>query len=298
MLAPARGIAASVGFGSFANHILHNQEYLPTMPSSRLSRLRWVLRTQFGLDAGVALRGVRGTPRFLSDWLRFRHLGGTTTEWVPCLHDHSAPSGDARGEYFWQDLYVAQKVFRASPVRHIDVGSRVDGFVAHVAAFRQLDVVDIRPLASDIPGVRFLQHDMMGDAPPASLQADSVSCLHALEHFGLGRYGDPLNPRGHERGFRNLAAMTLAGGSLYVSVPVGKPRVQFNANRVADPREVFEWADAVGMTIEEFALVSEGKAPQVQLDQCAGAERAARLDYALGIYVLRKPTPPVPALGS
>jgi hypothetical protein len=29
---------------------------------------------------------------------------------------------------------------------------------------------------------------------------DSLSCLHALEHFGLGRYGDPIDPRGHEKG--------------------------------------------------------------------------------------------------
>lgn len=266
------------------------------MPSSRLSRLRWVLCTQFGLDAGIALRGIRGTPRFLLDWFRFRHLGGKATEWLPCLHDRSAPSGDARGEYFWQDLYVAQKLFRAAPARHIDVGSRVDGFVAHVAAFRQLDVVDIRPLESDIPGVRFFQHNMIDDAPPASLQADSVSCLHALEHFGLGRYGDPLDPRGHERGFRNLAAMTLAGGSLYLSVPVGRPRVQFNANRIVDPREVFKWAAGAGMTVEEFALVSDGQAPQIQLDPAAAAERAARLDYALGLYVLRKAVASSPPL--
>lgn len=263
-----------------------------------MKQLRWILASQFGIDVGLALRGVLRTPGFLRDRAKFRKLGGTTEEWRPCLHDRSAASGDARGEYFWQDLYVAQKIHRAAPTRHIDVGSRVDGFVAHVASFRQLDVVDIRPLNSDIPGVRFLQCDMTAPTLPATLRADSVSCLHAIEHFGLGRYGDPLDPTGHIRGFGNLAAMTLAGGTLYLSLPVGRPRVQFNANRVIDPRAVFEWAHTAGMAVAELALVHEGQAPQIQLEPLASAERAARLDYALGIYVLRKPAPASALLGA
>jgi hypothetical protein len=40
---------------------------------------------------------------------------------------------------------------------------------------------------------------------------DSISCLHALEHFGLGRYGDRLDPNGHETGFLKLLDMLKPG---------------------------------------------------------------------------------------
>lgn len=67
----------------------------------------------------------------------------------PCLGDHKAVSGVGRGAYFYQDLWVARHIFQHVPERHIDVGSRVDGFVAHVAAFREVEAIDIRPLSDD-----------------------------------------------------------------------------------------------------------------------------------------------------
>ena len=60
----------------------------------------------------------------------------------------------------------------------MDVGSRGDGFIAHLAAFRDVEVADIRPLPAIIPHVTFIQADMMGTLP-ADLKGccESVSCL-------------------------------------------------------------------------------------------------------------------------
>lgn len=262
------------------------------MLKARLNRVRWVLGAQYGFDPIITVRGIARTPRFLRDWFAFRKSSVPSIELMPCLQDWNDSSGNARGEYFWQDLYVAKEVFRAQPTRHIDVGSRVDGFVAHVAAFRELDVIDIRPLRSDIPGVRFLRQDMMADDVPSELQADSVSCLHALEHFGLGRYGDPLDVRGHVLGFRNLARMTAPGGRLYLSVPIGRPRVLFNANRIFHPREVLELANENGMILDRLAVIRDGAAPQEEPSILEALEREATKDYALGIFQLRKPSLP------
>ena len=52
---------------------------------------------------------------------------------MPCLGDRYDPSGAASGHYFYQDLLVARRIYERRPVRHVDVASRVDGFVAHVA---------------------------------------------------------------------------------------------------------------------------------------------------------------------
>jgi SAM-dependent methyltransferase len=151
----------------------------------------------------------------------------------PCLRDRYQESGIARGHYFNQDLLVARRVFANQPETHVDIGSRIDGFVAHVAAFRPITVLDIRQLPDTIPNVRFVQCDIMHDIPPELVEStDSLSCLHALEHFGLGRYGDPVDYDGYLKGFENLYRILKPGGRLYFSVPMGPQRIEFDAHRV------------------------------------------------------------------
>jgi len=151
----------------------------------------------------------------------------------PCLKDKCAESGTACGHYFHQDLLVASRVHENAPRRHIDVGSRIDGLVAHVAAFRQIEVIDIRALSTAHKNIKFLQADIMSPLrPDLSNACDSLSCCHALEHFGLGRYGDPIRHDGHIVGFSNLVSMLQQSGKMYFSVPIGPQRIEFNAHRV------------------------------------------------------------------
>ncbi len=77
----------------------------------------------------------------------------------PMLLDYANPAGVANGHYFFQDLWAAQKIFAARPERHFDIGSRIDGFVAHVLSFMPVSVMDIRPLTSNVPGLTFVQAD-------------------------------------------------------------------------------------------------------------------------------------------
>ena len=197
-----------------------------------LLRLYWLLRAQFGIDPIKPLRSLRGLPRFVRDYFRFRSSYTGRLELLPCLHDWHEEGGATKLEYFWQDLLVARKIFAARPERHVDVGSRVDGFVAHVASFREIEVFDVRPISTQIPGVTFRQADLMQPVAGMADYCDSVSCLHALEHFGLGRYGDPIDPKGFERGLANMAALLRKDGVFYLSVPIGVERVEFNAHRV------------------------------------------------------------------
>jgi hypothetical protein len=151
----------------------------------------------------------------------------------PCLKDKCAESGTANGHYFHQDLLVATRVHSNAPQRHIDVGSRIDGLVAHIAAFREVEAIDIRALTTAHTNIKFLQADIMAPLRPDLINAcDSLSCCHALEHFGLGRYGDPIRHDGHIVGLANLASMLQISGKLYFSVPIGPQRIEFNAHRV------------------------------------------------------------------
>ena len=74
-------------------------------------------------------------------------------KFMPCLHDRYEEGGATKSEYFWQDLLVARAIHAAKPVKHVDIGSRVDGFVAHVASFREIEVFDVQPISTVVPGV-------------------------------------------------------------------------------------------------------------------------------------------------
>ncbi|WP_395742599.1 DUF268 domain-containing protein [Prosthecobacter sp.] len=192
----------------------------------------------FGVNTRKTAQTARTLPTYFKELkLLRRQLAGATdfpiTKNIPCLEDRYAEGGTARGHYFHQDLLVARRVFQNNPEKHLDIGSRIDGFVAHVASFRAIDVMDIRPLSNEIPNIHFVQADLMQPMDKA-LQGsyDSMSCLHALEHFGLGRYGDPIQHDGHLVGLKNMGALLKTGGKFYFSTPIGPQRIEFNAHRV------------------------------------------------------------------
>ena len=184
--------------------------------------------------------------------------------------------------YFLQDLWAARRVYERRPASHLDVGSRLDGFVAHLLTFMPVTVVDIRPLAHPPAGLTFVRGDALTLAEIPTDSAESLSSLHTVEHFGLGRYGDPIDPAGWRRGLAALARVLRPGGTLYLSVPVGRQRLEFNAQRVFHPRTV---PDALApLQLTHFAAIG---------DDGVLADPADPDDYAMavnacGLYELTK----------
>lgn len=247
----------------------------------------FVLLVSLGLDIR-SIAALRYLPRYISQYAQFKKLGGSVTHKFPVLKDYAAQAGAARGHYFHQDLLVASLIYQANPVRHIDVGSRIDGFVAHVASFRKIEVMDVRDLCdTGHSNISFLKADLMNALKVSEGIADSISCLHAIEHFGLGRYGDPLNPNGHIQGFNNLLRMLKQGGILYISFPIGRSNeVHFNAHRVFGCDEIFSWADmADQMELLRFDYVDDDGNLHKNIDL-----NKTKLDvkYGCGIYTFKK----------
>lgn len=192
----------------------------------------------FGLDLEQLLRALRGVPAFVRDLARLVPQGrGAGRPFPfgglrPCPADRYGAAGSVSEHYFYQDWHVAGRIHSRNPRRHVDVGSRLDGFVASVAAFREIEVFDIRPLALDVPTIKFRRIDLMDPLPELDGYCDSVSSLHAIEHFGLGRYGDRLDYMGHLAGLDRVHRLLQPGGQFYFSVPIGPQRIEFNAHRV------------------------------------------------------------------
>jgi SAM-dependent methyltransferase len=200
----------------------------------------------------------------------------------PVLEDFGADAGHASGHYFFQDLWAARKIFERRPQRHIDIGSRMDGFVAHLLTFMPVTVLDIRPLASEVPGLEFVQADATNLVGLADSSVDSISSLHAVEHFGLGRYGDEVDPDGWRKAMISLQRVLRPGGRLYFGVPVGHERLCFNAHRIFAPTQVLE--TFVDLKLVSFAGVGDsGKfLGDIRPEQLATSE------YACGLFEFTK----------
>lgn len=249
-----------------------------------------------GIDRGRTARRHRESPLVDLDEQRFesQRAASQYADAFPMgrsyriYGERTGSSGTASGHYFHQDLLVAREIHSRNPHRHIDVGSRVDGFVAHVASFRTIEVLDIRPLPP-VQGIVFRRADLM--QLPADLvgAADSVSCLHALEHFGLGRYGDPVEFDGWLHGLRSLTRMLQPGGMLYLGLPTGaEQRVEFNAHRVFSLpflRDVL----SNDFVVERCAFVHDDGHLTEQVDlRSTDAERGFGAHCGCSIWVLRR----------
>lgn len=162
--------------------------------------------------------------------------------------------------YFWQDLWAAQKIFQNNPKEHCDIGSRIDGFIAHLLSFRKnIKLFDIRPLTHEIPGVEFVKCDATNLEEIKDESIMSLSALCSLEHFGLGRYGDPIDPEACFKCFTAIQKKMQKGGRLYISVPVGKEHLEYNAHRVF-------FAETIVKAFDEMNLLEYSSAFREKID--------------------------------
>lgn len=203
-----------------------------------LSRRIHSIFVQFGLDPLKALNSARGIPFFFKDLHRYRQLAKgnadamAVSEFFPILSDRFASNGNLDPHYFYQDLWAARKIYNNNPSRHVDIGSSVATFVSHLLSFRAVEIVDVRPLPLAIDGLTTTVTDATHMTGYEDSSLESISTLHAVEHFGLGRYGDPVHPTAHLTFMRALARVLKPQGRLYFSVPCGVEQLVFNAHRI------------------------------------------------------------------
>ena len=158
--------------------------------------------------------------------------------------------------YFWQDLWAAKKIIAEGVKEHFDIGSRVDGFIAHLlAANIDVTMIDVRPFPAKVAHLHTIVDNATNLHQIEDESIDSMSALCSIEHFGLGRYGDPIDPDSCFKCFDSIQKKLRKGGQLYISLPIGRERVEFNAHRVFYAQTVLECFSELHLI--EFSCTTE-----------------------------------------
>ena len=249
-----------------------------------------LILNQFGINPIQFIKSIKSIYKYFLDLYKFKKINNTKLYLKPCLTDWQEESGSINNEYFWQDLVVSQMINEKCPVRHIDIGSRIDGFVAHVASFREIEVFDVRPIYTLIPNVIFRQSDFMlfNFSSNKFGFCDSLSCLHTIEHFGLGRYGDTIIKDGYLIGLKNMTSLINKGGYFYFSTPIGIERVEFNANRVFNPLKISNIIKNFGFDLIKLLIIKDGKNIEV-VNICEDEiDLLSKEEYNLGVFIFVK----------
>ena len=189
--------------------------------SWRRSRLRKAALIEFRGEFDEFRRSSERSPRRLSfDWI----------EPFPCLDERTANTEDFARDYLLHTAWAARVLAETRPPQHVDISSYVY-FAALVSAFVPIAYYEYRPADLPLSNLTSRRCDLLA-LPFSDASVPSLSCMHVVEHVGLGRYGDPLDPDGDLKATSELQRVLAVGGDLLFVVPIGHPRVVFNAHRI------------------------------------------------------------------
>lgn len=155
--------------------------------------------------------------------------------------------------YIYHPAWAARILAKTKPEFHVDISSTLN-FCTLVSAFIPIKFYDFRPAKIDLTGLQSNRADLTHlSFPDASIE--SLSCMHVVEHIGLGRYGDALDPDGDLKAISELKRVVKKNGTLLFVVPVGQPVIRFNAHRIYAYDQIVSAFQ--GFKLKQFALIDD-----------------------------------------
>ncbi len=197
----------------------------------------------------------------------------------PCLDDRTALT-EFDPHYTYHPAWAARIVAKIAPAVHIDIASSLH-FCTIVSAFVPVEYYEFRPAELTLSGLKTNRADLVALPFPSGSVA-SLSCMHVVEHVGLGRYGDPIDPQGDLKSIAELRRVLKKGGSLLFVVPVGRPVIRFNAHRIYSFEQVVSYFP--DLHVEQFALVDDSGKFTIGADPTAVRDQ----HYGCGCWWFRK----------
>jgi len=200
----------------------------------------------------------------------------------PILSENT-PNTDFDTHYTYHPAWAARLLQKIQPEKHVDISSALY-FSAIISAFIPVEFYDFRPANLQLSNLKTGMEDLTAlSFEDGSIQ--SLSCMHTVEHIGLGRYGDPIDPDGDLKAIDELKRVLAPGGSLIFAIPVGKPRIQFNAHRIYSYEQIIAYFD--GLKLEEFSLIPDN-AGEVGMISNAAPELVKEQVYGCGCFWFTK----------
>ncbi|NYT46278.1 glycosyltransferase [Alcaligenaceae bacterium] len=234
----------------------------------------------------VKLKGIKSYLKFRSDFQEIKARGGArfSVNWknrLPCLEDATANTGFDR-HYVYHTAWAARKVYEVGPLQHVDISSYLY-FATIVSAFVPVKFYDFRPAEVYLDGLS-TKHADITNLPFPDNSILSLSCMHVVEHIGLGRYGEPLDDNGDLKAISELKRVVAKGGALFFVVPVGEPKIIFNAHRIYSYSLVLEYFAEFDLV--EFCLIENDTSEGLIVN--ASESEANAQDYGCGCFWFKK----------
>jgi SAM-dependent methyltransferase len=220
-------------------------------------------------------------PFIFLDYLKFRSKSDkrfklSPFDFYPCIKDKTIKTGfDAH--YVYHTSWAARKVKEIGIEKHVDISSSLY-FSGIVSAFVSVDFYDYRPAELKLSNL-VSRHIDLTKLSFSDNSIKSLSCMHTVEHIGLGRYGDPIDPEGDLKAIKELKRVLAPDGYLLFVVPVGKPRIEYNAHRIYSYEMIEEYFKE--LDLKEFSLVADNGS----FIEHADSELVKRQKYACGCFL-------------
>lgn len=232
-------------------------------------------------------RNLTNTPRevycYIRDLKKFKK--GRENKYplklLPLLYERTGESV-FDPQYVYQAYWATSRILNKKPLPdiHLDISSNIPFFV-QLSAMIPVVELEYRPPKLHLPSCRRISGDILS-LPFANASVESLSCLHVIEHIGLGRYGDPVDTKGVWKALAELGRVIAPHGDLYLSVPVGLPAVYFNAGCVFRADDIVEFLSALNLI--EFSCVNDNG----YYMEIKKPEETDTMMNALGLYHFRK----------
>lgn len=222
---------------------------------------------------------------FIIDYIKFKNNSKNnkrfTVTWknrYPRLFDKT-PKTNFDTHYIYHPAWAIRIVKKINPEFHVDISSTLS-FSSMLSAFIPVHFYDYRPANLLLTGLESKQADLLS-LPFADNSIKSLSCMHTVEHIGLGRYGDPLNPEADLKAINELKRVTAPGGSLLFVVPIGKAKIMYNAHRIYSYQQIISYFN--NFVLKEFMLIPDD-AQQKGIIINATETEANKQNYACGCF--------------
>jgi len=219
----------------------------------------WLAQFTLVRNVYFFLLWVYKLPGYVLDYMKFYRLNSKDKRFsisllrlYPQLFDNTSKTG-FDPHYTYHPAWAARIIAKLKPGKHIDISS-VLHFSTLVSAFIPVEFYDYRPAEVKLDNLQCKKGDLMA-LPFPDNSVESLSCMHTIEHVGLGRYGDPIDPDGDIKAARELVRVLKIGGTFLYVAPIGRPRIEFNAHRIYSYEQVINLF--TGLELREFSLVPD-----------------------------------------